>query len=129
MSDEPPTPDKKPPLDYWQPSARPLNPVLRALCVLSGLAVGTVLMGIVGTMLMAAVSSTVKTGNHSGRLPLIVGGILSAACFVWLCIYQYHGRRLSLEQQLRGPRYFAAGILLGCCLTILLQGLCFSAMS
>jgi hypothetical protein len=129
MSQEPERPEENQPLDYWQPTSPPLHPLLRALCVLGGMFLGVIIMVFLGTMLLAGVASAMGRGNPRTIVPLVVGFSMSALFLVWFGVHIYRGRNLSLEERTRGARYFAAGILLGCCLTALLQGLCFSALS
>src|SRR5271166_3056826 len=56
-------------------------------------------------------------------------GIIIGIGFTALSIRKLiKGSRLSIELRRRGPRYFLIGLLIGCGVACLLEGLCFAGM-
>lgn len=127
MSDDPSKPPHEP-LQYYQPPENRTGQVMgRILGLLGGFVVAGVIMGVGGTALFAVVLGRAgKPGSTAGIVIGAVGAIGFAVLAVW---HVRRGQSLSIEQRTRGMRFFVLGILIGCGILILLQGLCFSAIA
>jgi len=120
-------------LAYWNAKDRPPTPT--AVLVLSfagGLLTSMVAVIVVGGFcFVGGMNSTSSSPN-----PRLVAGIMTAfwlglisVCFVWATRKVREGRNLSLEWRREPRRFFVLGILIGCGIAGLIEGLCFGAQT
>ncbi len=121
-----PKPVESQPLEYYQPTGtEPLHPALLTLCTIAGLGIGF------GVTVFGITALGLTFADHGGSLAMAVYGIVVVLLGIGIFIMGHRwdrGRLLELSQRRRGPRFFMIGLILGCGLTCLLQGLCFTAV-
>ncbi len=127
-----PKPTEPEPLAYWNPKDHPPTPTpILGLMFIGGLLtslVGVFVIG--GTCLFAPMNSI---HSPSPLFALIAGGISllwfawMIFCIIWATRKVRQGRTLSLEWRRQPRRFFIIGLLIGCGVAALIEGICFGA--
>jgi hypothetical protein len=132
-----PEPTKPEPLAYWTAKAQPPAPtIVVGLSFTGGLLtsmVGVFLLGAGGFCLFGnGIDAPPSHSPHQRLATGILAGLwiaLTISCGIWAIRKVRDGRNLPLEWRREPKRLFVLGLLIGCGIAGLIEGLCFGAQT